>query len=173
VAFGVILVVNYIKFSALGMPEKINDLLYYFPCIVLIIAGFYLAQEKPARTMLLFGGTGALLMLAGMLCKGYLAAYLFVSGGLFCSVMWPCIFSLALAGLGKYTNQASSLLVMMILGGALIPPGQGLLSDQIGIHFSYIVPLCGFVYLAYFGWKVKKVLQEQGINFDKQTLSSH
>ena len=172
-AYAVILLVNYIKFSALGVPEKINDLLYYFPCIVLIIAGFYLAQEKPARTMLLFGSLGTLLMIAGMLSKGYVATYLFISGGLFCSVMWPCIFSLALAGLGKYTNQASSLLVMMILGGALIPPLQGLLSDRTGIHFSYIVPLLGFIYLAYFGWKVEAVLKQQGLNFDEKQAGSH
>lgn len=172
-AYAVILLVNYIKFSALGVPEKINDLLYYFPCIVLIIAGFYLAQEKPARTMLLFGSLGTLLMIAGMLSKGYIATYLFISGGLFCSVMWPCIFSLALAGLGKFTNQASSLLVMMILGGAIIPPLQGLLSDKTGIHFSYIVPLLGFVYLAYFGWKVKAVLKQQGLNFDESIQANH
>jgi FHS family L-fucose permease-like MFS transporter len=172
-AYAVILLVNYIKFSALGVPEKINDLLYYFPCIILTIAGFYLAKEKPARTMLLFGSLGTLLMIAGMLSKGYVATYLFISGGLFCSVMWPCIFSLALAGLGKYTNQASSLLVMMILGGALIPPFQGLLSDKTGIHFSYIVPLLGFVYLAYFGWKVKAVLKQQGLNFDEPIVNSH
>ena len=173
IAYAVILLVNYIKFVAFGAPEKIYDLLYYFPCIVLIIAGFYLAQEKPARTMLLFGGLGTLLMITGMLTKGYMATYLFISGGLFCSVMWPCIFSLSLAGLGKYTNQASSLLVMMILGGAIIPPFQGWLSDKTGIHFSYIVPLLGFVYLAYFGWKVKTVLQQQGLNFDEQTAVSH
>lgn len=173
VAYAVILLVNYIKFSAFGVPEKINDLLSYFPCIVLIIVGFYMAQEKPARTMLLFGGVGALLMLAGMFTNGYVATYLFISGGLFCSVMWPCIFSLALAGLGKYTNQASSLLVMMILGGAIIPPMQGLLSDTTGIHFSYIVPLLGFIYLAYFGFKVKAVLKQQGINFDEKVVSSH
>ena len=172
-AYAVILIVNYIKFSAYGTTEKINDLLYYFPCIVLVIAGFYMAQEKPARTMILFGGVGVLLMLAGILTKGYLATYLFISGGLFCSVMWPCIFSLALAGLGKYTNQASSLLVMMILGGAFIPYSQGLLSEKTNIHFSYIIPLLGFVYLAYFGWKVKTVLKEQGINFDEQIVNSH
>ena len=172
-AYLVILIVNYIQFSLRGTPEKINDLLYFFPCIILIIFGFYLAQEKPARTMLLFGGSGVLLMLAGMFCKGYLATYLFVSGGLFCSVMWSCIFSLSLAGLGKYTNQASSLLIMMILGGALIPPFQGLLSEKIGIHFSYIVPLLGFTYLAYFGWKVKAVLKQQGLNFDEKQVNSH
>jgi len=62
---------------------------------------------------------------------------------------------------------------MMILGGALIPPLQGLLSDKTGIHFSYIIPLLGFVYLAYFGWKVKTVLKQQGLNFDEQIVNSH
>lgn len=172
-AYGVILLVNYIKFSAFGCPEKIYDLLYYFPCILIVIVGFYISQEKPAKTMLLFGGAGALLMLGGMLMKGYPATYLFISGGLFCSVMWPCIFSLSLAGLGKYTNQASSLLVMMILGGAVIPPLQGLISDKTGIHFSYIVPLLGFAYLAYFGLRVKKLLKDKGVDFDGKVANSH
>ncbi|MBS1646232.1 MAG: MFS transporter [Bacteroidetes bacterium] len=172
-AYLVILSVNYLKFLALGTPEKIHDLLYYAPCIALVILGFYMAQEKPARTMWLFGSAGALLMLVGICSTGYWAVYSFISGGLFCSVMWPCIFSLSLAGLGTYTNQASSLLIMMILGGALIPPLQGLLSEKVGIHFSYVVPLVGFVYLAYFGIKVKKVLKQQGIDFDKTITTAH
>ena len=171
-AYLVILLVNYFKFSVLGTPEKINDLLWYFPCVILIISGFYMAQEKPARTLLIFGTSGTLLLLAGMLTKGYVATYLFISGGLFCSVMWPCIYSLSLAGLGKYSNQGSSLLVMMILGGAIIPPLQGLLSDLTGIRFSYLLPVAGFIYLAFFGWKVKRVLIEQGINFDEK-MSVH
>jgi FHS family L-fucose permease-like MFS transporter len=80
--------------------------------------------------------------------------------------MWPCIFSLSIAGLGKYTPQASSLLIMMILGGGLIPPLQGHLMDN-NVYLSYLVPVLGFLYLAWFGWKVKKVLIKQGIDYDK------
>lgn len=160
-AFGVIAGVNFIK----GSP--VNDILLFAPFILLLIAGFFLSGGKPARTMIIFGSMAAVMMLIGMVTHGKIALYSFISGGLFCSVMWPCIFSLSIAGLGKYTTQASSLLVMMILGGAFIPPFQGYLSDKIGIHVSYFVPVICFLFLAWYGWKVKKALSKQGINYDE------
>lgn len=166
-AYGVILVVNYIK----GSP--MNDLFLYFPLILVFIAAFFLTQGKPTRSMLLFGSLGATMMLIGLLTSGNIALYSFISGGLFCSVMWPCIFSLSIAGLGKYTNQGSSLLIMMILGGGLIPPLQGIVADGIGIHLSYIIPALCFAYLAYYGWKVKQVLKVQGIDYDLLTNETH
>jgi FHS family L-fucose permease-like MFS transporter len=167
-AYAVILAVNYLK----GSP--MDELLKYLPFIAIVIAGFFMAGEKPARTMILFGAMAALLVITGMLIKNEWSTYCFVSGGLFCSVMWPCIFSLSLAGLGKYTTQGSSLLIMMILGGAVIPPFQGFLSDNgLGIHWSYIVPVAGFAYLAYFGWAVKKTLLKQGIDYDNKIEASH
>jgi FHS family L-fucose permease-like MFS transporter len=66
--------------------------------------------------------------------------------------MWPCIFAQAIKNLGDHTSQASSFLIMMILGGAVIPPFQGWLADVTSIKMSYIItPLC-FAYLAYYGW---------------------
>ncbi len=158
-AYGVVLAVNAIKGSPMG------DLILYAPAVLLLIVGFFLAQEKPARTMMLFGGAGAALMLCGLMTDGRVALYSFVAGGLFCSIMWPCIFALSIAGLGKYTNQGSSLLVMMILGGALIPPLQGLLADSISIHTSYIVPLVGFLYLSVYGVLVGRVLMKQEVEY--------
>ncbi|MDQ3111810.1 MAG: MFS transporter [Bacteroidota bacterium] len=166
--YGLILLVNYIK----GSPME--DLLKYIPFIGIIIVGFFMAAEKPARTMILFGLMAAVMMGLGILLNNEWSTYCFVSGGLFCSVMWPCIFSLAIAGLGKYTTQGSSLLIMMILGGAIIPPLQGLISDgSLGIHYSYIVPLIGFLFLAWFGYKVRKVLVKQGIDYDKTVDATH
>ncbi len=158
-AFGVVLTVNAIK----GSP--MDDLIIYAPAVLLLIVGFFLAQEKPARTMMLFGGAGAALMLFGLMVDGRLALYSFVAGGLFCSIMWPCIFALSIAGLGKFTNQGSSLLVMMILGGALIPPLQGIISDSLSIHTSYIVPLVGFIYLSVYGVLVGRVLMKQEVEY--------
>jgi FHS family L-fucose permease-like MFS transporter len=179
VAFAVIIGVNYIKMSAEGNPQQVSDLFGFSPMILVIIVAFFLANEKPARTMMLFGTMAAIMMLIGLVTSGKIALYAFVSGGLFCSVMWPCIFSLSIAGLGKYTSQGSSLLIMMIAGAAAIPPLQGLICDTdkispgiFGIswtHFSYIVPLLGFSYLAFYGWKVKSVLKAQGIDYDAQT----
>jgi FHS family L-fucose permease-like MFS transporter len=97
--------------------------------------------------------------------SGNLALYSFISGGLFCSVMWPCIFSLAINGLGKYTNQGSSLLIMMILGGALIPPLQGILVDLLNPHISYVLTLFCFAYLAWYAFKVTSIFKKQGIEF--------
>lgn len=160
-AYAVILGVNYLK----GSPMM--DLLKYMPFIGIVIVGFFLAAEKPARTMILFSLMAAVMILLGILLKNEWSTYCFVSGGLFCSVMWPCIFSLSIAGLGKYTTQASSLLIMMIFGGATFPLIQGYLSDHgLGIHFSYIVPLIGFLYLAWFGFAVKKSLVKQGLDYD-------
>ncbi len=164
-AYSVILMVNYIK----GSP--IIDLLNYFPFILILIFGFYMSAQKPAKTMMLFGGMAAVLMLIGILTSGKIALYAFISGGLFCSVMWPCIFSLSLAGLGKYTNQASSLLIMMILGGAIIPPLQGIIADLTNIHVSYMLPVICFLYLSFYGWKVRSILKKQGIDYDTNTIS--
>lgn len=166
-AYGVILLVNFIK----GSP--MNDLYYFLPFVFILIIGFFIAREKPARTMMLFGGLAMLMMLIGLFTSGRLAIYCFVSCGLFCSVMWPCIFSLSTAGLGKYTTQASSLLIMMIIGGAVLPFVQGRLGDSMGIHASYIVPLIGFAYLTFYGWEVKYILQKQGLDFDSQIQSSN
>ena len=73
--------------------------------------------------------------------------------GLFNSIMWSNIFTLAIDGLGKYTSQGSSLLVMMILGGALLPPLQGMIADKFGVHISFVVPLFSYVYLLFYGLK--------------------
>jgi len=83
--------------------------------------------------------------------------------GLFNSIMWSNIFTLTIKDLGKYTSQASSLLVMMILGGALIPPLQGAVADAIGIHYSFFVPILSYIYLAYYGWKGYKYKIEKSI----------
>lgn len=167
IAYSVILGVNYIK----GSP--ISDFINFLPFVFILIAGFFIAQEKPARTMMLFGMMAMVMVIIGLLTTGKCAVYCFVSGGLFCSVMWPCIFSLSIAGLGKYTTQASSLLIMMIIGGAIFPVIQGKISDSVGIHFSYVVPLSGFAYLAFYGWKVRSILKKQGLDFDAEVKSAH
>jgi FHS family L-fucose permease-like MFS transporter len=166
-AYGVILAVNSIK----GSP--MNDLYSFFPFILILIAGFFISQDKPARTMMLFGLMAMIMMIFGLCTSGRIAVYFFVSGGLFCSIMWPCIFSLSVAGLGKYTTQASSLLIMMIIGGAILPFLQGRLADKMGIHASYIVPLLGFAYLTFYGWKVKGILKKQGVDFDGEIQNAH
>ena len=87
--------------------------------------------------------------------------------------MWPSIFSLSIAGLGKYTSQGAAFLIMMILGGSIIPPIQGKLADIIGIHSSFIVAVVCFGYLALFAILVKGILKKQGINYEVQVAGGH
>lgn len=160
IAFGVIIGVN----TAAGYDEK--PLYYYIVCVLVQIAASYISKDKPARTLLIFSILATIAMIIGCMTTGTTAVYAFLSGGLFCSIMWPCIFNLSIAGLGKYTTQGSAFLIMMILGGGIIPPIQGKLADVIGIHQSYWVPVICFVYLALFAFAVKRILGKQGINYD-------
>jgi FHS family L-fucose permease-like MFS transporter len=125
--------------------------------------------------LLVFSLLGATAMVIGVMSTGTVAIYAFLSGGLVCSIMWPCIFSLSVAGLGKYTSQGSAFLIMMILGGGIIPPLQGKLADYLqsgspvegsGIHQSYWVAVLCFAYLAVFAFVVKGILRKQGIDYD-------
>ena len=166
-AFIVIVLVNYIK----GSP--VMDLLCFSPFILILIGSSFIVKQKPALTMMLFGGLATLMMVIGLLTVGKISLYSFISAGLFCSVMWPCIFALSIAGLGKYTSQGSALLIMMIVGGACIPWMQGKLSESIGIHLSYIIPVLCFLYLTFFGWKVKHLLKSQGIDYDVESEGGH
>ncbi len=162
VAYLVVLLINYLKGNA------VLDLLPFVPFLVLQIIGFYWGQEKPAKTVLIFGILGAAMMALGIFTTGYIATFAFVSGGLFCSVMFPNIFALSITGLKKHTGEGSTFLIMMILGGALIPPIQGGLADIdfIGAHYSYIVPLITFLILGSFGYYAKRILKAQGFNYD-------
>lgn len=163
-AFLVILGSNYIAGNS---TENIYILLPYAGVIVVQIVGFWLGQNKPAKTLMIFGFLGMLSMFIGMFTTGSLAVFAFVSGGLFASVMWPVIFSLALQGLGKFTSQGSAFLIMMILGGAFIPPLQGKIADMFNITVSYWVPFVGFGYLTLFAILVKRILKKQHIDVDK------
>lgn len=162
IAFGVVIGINTIA------GKDMSSLYYYVICVIILIAGFFISQEKPALTLLIFSLLGVAAMLIGIMTTGNVAVYSFLSGGLCCSIMWPCIFSLSIAGLGKYTSQGAAFLIMMILGGAIIPPLQGKLADVMGIHQSYIIAVLCFVYLVFFAWRVKGILQSQGIDFDKE-----
>ncbi len=169
----------YLAFAVFLLVNKIanNDLtpfyLYAFVIIAMVI-GDILSKGNPARQLLIFSLLGITALLVGIFADGMISVYAFISVGLFCSTLWPCIFTLAISGLGKYTNQGSSFLIMMIMGGGFISLLQGWLAGDhlMGIQWSYLVGVLCFSYLAYYGWKVKRVLKEQGIDFDKTVIDT-
>jgi len=162
IAFSVVIGVNAIA------QNDVKPLYGYIVCVLIQGCLFYAGQDKPVRTLLIFSLAGIAFMLIGIFTTGTIATYAFLSGGLFCSIMWPAIFALSIAGLGKHTSQGAAFLIMMILGGAIIPPIQGKLADieSIGIHNSYWVPVFCFAYLAVFAIGVKNILGKQGIDYD-------
>ena len=159
IAFGVILLVNFGAYSLV-------DIVAFSICVAVQIGGFFLAKDAPVRTLKIFSLLGVIGMLIGLFAHGNLALYAFLCGGLFCSIMWPCIFSLSIRNLGKYTSQGSAFLIMMILGGAIIPPIQGKLADIIGIQPSYWIAVFCFLYLLIYAYMTKNVLAKQGVETD-------
>jgi FHS family L-fucose permease-like MFS transporter len=154
IAFGIILLVNFGKYSS-------NEILLFSICVATQIGGFFLAKDKPIKTLKIFSLFGITAMVIGVFATGELALFALLSGGLFCSIMWPCIFALSITGLGKYTAQGSAFLIMMILGGAIIPPLQGKLADIFSIQSSYWIAVLCFVYLLFYTFKTKIALQKQ------------
>ena len=168
-AFGIFLLVNTIA------NHDISIFFAYAAVIVVLILADYLSSGNPAKQLLIFSSFGIIALLTGMLTSGMTSVYAFISVGLFCSTLWPCIFTLAIAGLGKKTNEASGFLIMMIMGGGFVSLLQGVLAsnDLLGIRYSYFVGVACFLYLAYYGWRAKSILASQGIDYDQKSTSAH
>jgi FHS family L-fucose permease-like MFS transporter len=166
-AFAVFLGVN----SFMG--HDLAPFYVYGLIIIVLILADLASKGNPATMLLLFSSLGILALLTGMATTGMVSVYAFTSVGLFCSTLWPCIFTLAVSGLGKKTTQGSNFLVMMIMGGGVMSFVQGLVADATTIKTSYIVGVVCFAYLAFYAIKVKGILRGQGIDFDKKISGGH
>jgi FHS family L-fucose permease-like MFS transporter len=166
-AFGVFLLVNAIA------DHNLAPFYVYGLIILVLILADILSKANPARMLFIFSAVGILALCVGMFTTGMLSVYAFTSVGLFCSTLWPCIFTLAVSGLGKNTSQGSSFLIMMIMGGGIVSWLQGYVSEFTGIQYSYVVGIACFAYLAFYAWKVSGILKAQGISFDKNLASGH
>lgn len=134
----------------------------YLPLLALCWLLFQFGKALPGRTLLIFSATIVALLAVSIIAGGKTAMWCVVGIGLFTSIGWPNIFSLALDGMGVYKSQVSSLLVMAVLGGAILPPLQGRIADiidahqqagvQTGIQYAFIVPLIAYAYVGFYGW---------------------
>jgi FHS family L-fucose permease-like MFS transporter len=129
----------------------------YLPFIGLCWLLFQFGRAQAARTLVIFSATVVALLLTAILVGGKVAMWCVVAIGLFTSIGWSNTFSLALEGTGIYKSQVSSLLVMAILGGAILPPVQGWMADHTNIQLSFIVPLIAYAYVAFYGAKGHKI----------------
>ncbi|HEY4061402.1 MAG TPA: MFS transporter [Puia sp.] len=161
-AFGVFLLVNVIA------GHDVTPFYIYAIIIVAMIIADIMSKGNPARQLLISSCVAITALLIGIFASGMVSVYSFISVGLFCSTLWPCIFTLAIAGLGKNTNEGSNFLIMMIMGGGVISLLQGYLAGDalLGIQKSYFVGVACFAYLAYYAIRAKAELKSQGIDFD-------
>lgn len=126
----------------------------YLPFIGLCWVLFQFGRAQAGRTLTIFSLTVVALLLAAIFIGGKVAMWCVVAVGLFTSIGWSNTFSLALEGTGHLKSQVSSLLVMAILGGAVLPPIQGWIADTTkNLQWSFIVPLIAYAYVAFYGWK--------------------
>lgn len=156
--FGIIGLITIVTFFTVYGIYGLDLALITLALVLVNIAVLLLGRFIPNRTLGLFALSVIILLLFGIFGEGHLAMWAIIAIGIFNSIMFPTIFALAIEGLGKYTGQASSLLVMAIVGGAIVPPLQGLFADISGsLQLSFIVPMICYLYIAFYGFIGYKV----------------
>lgn len=157
--YPLMLVVSLITFAVIffaidaRIGIEFNEIFPYLGFLLLNYIGFIFGKSMPARTLTVFALAPVFLLIIGMFFNGNVAMWAILGIGIFNSIMWSNIFTLAIKGLGNHTSQGSSVLVMFIVGGAVLTPIQGAVADMIGIQLSFIVPMLSYLYLAWYGWK--------------------
>jgi len=140
-----------VSFGVIGFLSDWTTASIYGIFLIANFIAFMAGRGLAHRTLFLFALINVVLLVIALTNTGALAMWTVVGIGLFNSIMWSNIFTLSIAGLGKHTSQGSSLLVMMILGGALLPLLMGVVADAFSVHMSYAVPVLSYLYLAFYG----------------------
>ncbi|WP_286890308.1 sugar MFS transporter [Pseudoalteromonas sp. ESRF-bin5] len=163
VAIGSFLVSFLAQENIAGLKEHVaaHYITYYFGgAMVGRFIGAAVMQKLPAGKVLGFNATMAIvLVVIAMSTSGQLAMWSILLVGLFNSIMFPTIFSLALNGLGKHTAQGSGILCLAIVGGAIVPLLQGALADSVGVQLSYVLPILCYLFIVFYGLSGSKPVQ--------------
>ena len=172
-----------LPFAAFSIFALVNfiagyDIAQFYPylfIVILLATADTISDGQPARQLFIYSILGIAALLTGIFANGIISVYAFISVGLFCSTLWPCIFTLSIAGLGNKTNTASSLLIMMIMGGGVISLLQGgLANDQwLGIQHSYWIGVICFAYLAFFALRAGSILSQRGVVVGQSESAGH
>jgi len=154
------------KVSHFTEQQAANYLSYYYigASIVGLISVFILRFVKARKLVSVFGACMIGLFLCIIFLKTSYNAYFMVGLGLFLSIMFPTIFSLAIEGVGRFANKASAMLNFAIVGGSVFPPLQGMIADRWGINYSYIVPcicfICITIYALFFTKRDESIINQ-------------
>ncbi|UTA49208.1 sugar MFS transporter [Simiduia sp. 21SJ11W-1] len=157
VAIGSLLVNYFALEHVAGMEEaKAAEYIAYYwgGAMVGRFIGAAVMQRVSAPKVLIFNALMSVALIAvSITSSGNIAMWSILAVGLFNSIMFPTIFALAVAGLGRLTSNGSGLLCLAIVGGAVVPLFQGMLADGFGLQISFVLPLACYIYIAYYGFK--------------------
>jgi len=147
-------IISAVTFLTIYVLYDLNLALLTLGLVAVNVLVLLLGRFIPHKTLGFYATTVILLLLLTIFTQGQLAMWSVIAIGLFNSIMFPTIFDLAIKDLGLHTSQGSSLLVMAIVGGAIIPPLQGAVADFTGnLQLSFCVPLLCYIYIVYYGFK--------------------
>ena len=161
--YPLMILVSLIAFSLIYFIVDTRNNISFFeiaPYIGFLIINFFafiFGRSLAARTLIVFAVFPIILLFVGIYTSGSIAMWSILGIGIFNSIMWSNIFTLAIKGLGDDTSQGSSILVMFIVGGAIIAPLQGYIADMLNVQLSFYVPMISYVYLAWYGWKGSEI----------------
>jgi len=141
----------------LERKTPITEFIPFLIFILINLAGFVIGKSKAARSLMVFALIALSLITIVILSSGLISMWALIGVGLFNSIMWSNIFTLAIKDLKEYTSQGSSLLITAIVGGAILPIIQAYIGDVAGLKISFIIPLIAYVYISWYGWKGYKL----------------
>ncbi len=141
--------------AALAEKDAGNYVTFYWGGAMVgrFIGAAVMQKIQPGKVLAFNALTAAALVLTTIMAGGSVAMWAILAVGLFNSIMFPTIFSLAVSGLGKHTGQGSGILCAAIVGGAILPVIQGLFADRIGIQTAFFIPVLCYLFIAYYGWR--------------------
>jgi MFS transporter, FHS family, L-fucose permease len=140
--------------QGIGEKETVALLAFFYPIAMMIgrFAGTFLMKVIQAQRLLAFlGFLGVALLVVGMLSSGHLAIWSLILCGFANSIMYPTIFALGIAELGPLTSKGSGVITIGNVGGAVMPPLFGLVADKMGYQQAFLLPIVGYIFVAYFG----------------------
>ncbi|TXE11773.1 L-fucose:H+ symporter permease [Seonamhaeicola algicola] len=155
-------IIRYAKWF--NLPElteqKAAQFITAFMGLVLVgrLLGVYILKKfKPQNVLVVCSVSAFAMVTLAIVTNGYFSLTCLSIVGFFTSIIYPIIFSLSMQDLKEYTKTGSSVFLLGIVGGAIVPPLMGYISDTVGIKYSFIIPLICYVYLLFFGIKGYKV----------------
>ncbi len=142
------------------LTKEVQLGLVFLAFAIFNFAAFKIGKNKPTKTLSTFATIAAILVLISIFSAGYVSVWTIITVGLFNSIMFPTIFTLAIDGLGEHTSQGSGILCAAIVGGAIIPQLVGILADNFGLQYSLLLPVICYFYIVYYGLSGYKKIGE-------------